>query len=315
LAADGVRLAITGASGFLGSVLTPHLAAAGHDVVALTRTLPQHEDDGSADVEWVQGDLGSPHDTAGFVANADTVVHLAWTNTPLTSNAHLPSDANANILPTLTLIEGIRAAGTGPHVIFASSGGPVYGPARDGRPFREGDACRPQSSYAIQKLAVEQYLRMASEHGWLTATVLRIGNPYGVLLPPERMQGFIGTAVSQLRAGAAIRVFGSPKNVRDYVHVDDVCPAFEGALLPTDPFDVFNIGSGTGHSVEDVVNLIEELEGEEVEVRYEHPAAADDLPSWVVLDSGKARDRLGWSAAVTLRAGLDRLLASSREQP
>jgi UDP-glucose 4-epimerase len=310
-----MRLAVTGASGFLGSVLTSHLAAAGHEVVALTRTLPRHKGSEPAGVEWVQGDLGSPHDTAEFVAGADTVVHLAWTNTPLTSNVHLPSDANANMIPTLTLLEALRESRSLPHIVFASSGGTVYGPACDGRPFRESDACRPQSSYAIQKLAVEHYLRMASKHGWLTATVLRIGNPYGVLLPPERMQGFIGTAVSQLRAGAAIRVFGSPKNVRDYVHVDDLCPAFDGALLPTDPFDVFNIGSGTGHSVEDVVNLIEELEGEEVEVRYEHPAAADDLPSWVVLDSGKARDRLGWSAAVTLRAGLDQLLASSRERP
>jgi UDP-glucose 4-epimerase len=308
-----LKLLVTGASGFLGSVLTRHLAAADHKVVALTRTLPPQGDEGRARVAWVQGDLGSPHDAAECIEGVDAVVHLAWTNTPLTSNAHLPSDANANILPTLTLLEAVREGGTRPHIVFASSGGTVYGPARDGHPFREGDACQPHSSYAIQKLAVEHYLRMASEHGWLTATVLRMGNAYGVLLPPERMQGFIGTAVSQLRAGSAIRVFGSPKNVRDYVHVDDVCRAVARAILPTDAFDVFNIGSGTGHSVEDVVHLIEELEGHEVGVRYEHPADADELPGWVVLDTGKARDRLGWSAEVTLRAGLDRLLASSRD--
>ena len=309
-----LKLLVTGASGFLGSILTPRLAA-GHDVVALTRTLPPQGDDGPARVTWVQGDLGSPHDAAECVKGVDAVVHLAWTNTPLTSNAHLPSDAGANMVPTLTLLEAIREVGTRPHVVFASSGGTVYGSSRDTRPFRETDMCHPQSSYAIQKLAVEHYLRMASEHGWLTATVLRMGNPYGVLLPPERMQGFIGTAVSQLRAGSAIRVFGSPKNVRDYVHVDDVCRALDTTIRRTDTFDVFNIGSGTGHSVEDVVRLIEELEGDEVDVSYEHPAAADDLPGWVVLDSGKARDRLGWSAEVTLQAGLDRLLTSSRQRP
>ena len=308
-----LKLLVTGASGFLGSILTPRLAAAGHDIVALTRTLPSHRDDAPRRVTWVQGDLGSPHDAAECVDRVDTVVHLAWTNTPLTSNAHLPSDAGANMLPTLTLLEAIRETGTRPHVVFASSGGTVYGPSSDRRPFRETDMCHPQSSYAIQKLAVEHYLRMASEHGWLTATVLRMGNPYGVLLPPERMQGFIGTAVSQLRAGSAIRVFGSPQNVRDYVHVDDVSRALDATIRPTDAFDVFNIGSGTGHSVEDVVQLIAELEGGEVDVKYEHPAAADDLPSWVVLDSGKARDVLGWSAEITLGAGLDRLLSSSRQ--
>jgi UDP-glucose 4-epimerase len=315
LGCSEVKLLVTGASGFLGSVITPHLVAAGHEVVALARTLPPHEEDGAGGVTWMQGDLGSPHDAAECIAGADAVVHLAWTNTPLTSNAHLPSDAGANMVPTLTLLEAIRDAGARPHVVFASSGGTVYGPSRAMQPFRETDACHPQSSYAIQKLTVEHYLRMASEHGWLTATVLRMGNPYGVLLPPERMQGFIGTAISQLRAGSAIRIFGSADNVRDYLHVDDMCRAFELALVPQDRFGIFNVGSGAGHSVTDVIRLIEDLEGRDVAVRVEHSSAADELPGWVVLDSGKARDELGWSAEVTLRDGLDRLLASSRERP
>jgi UDP-glucose 4-epimerase len=307
-----MKLGIAGASGFLGSVLTEHLASAGHEIVALTRTLPPRGDYGPQGVTWVQGDLGSPQDAAACVAGVDAVVHLAWTNTPLTSNAHLPSDANANILPTLTLLEAVRRAGTCPHVVFASSGGTVYGPPRDTRPFLETDACHPQSSYAIQKLAVEHYLRMASEHRWLTATTLRMGNPYGVLLPAGRMQGFIGTAISQLRAGSAIRIFGNPENVRDYVHVDDMCRAFERVLVPQDRFDIFNIGSGTGHSVAEVIQLIEHIEGHQVPVRFDHPAAADELPAWVVLDSGKAREKLGWAPEITLSNGLKRLLASTQ---
>lgn len=310
-----MKLGIVGASGFLGSILTEHLASAGHEIVALVRTLPPRGEYRQQGVTWIQGDLGSPHDAAESIAGADAVIHLAWTNTPLTSNAHLPSDANANMLPTLTLLEAAREAATRPHVVFASSGGTVYGPPHDMRPFVETDACHPQSSYAIQKLAVEQYLRMASEHRWLTATSLRMGNPYGVVLPPGRMQGFIGTAVSQLRAGSAIRVFGNPKNVRDYVHVDDMCRAFELVLAPQDRFDIFNIGSGTGHSVEEVIQLIEQIEGRNVPVRFDHQAAADELPAWVVLDSGKARERLGWAPEIALGDGLERLLAATRGRP
>ena len=310
-----MKLAIAGASGFLGSVLTEHLASAGHEIVALTRTLPPRGIYGPRGVTWLEGDLSYPQDAAECIAGAEAVVHLAWTNTPLTSNAHLPSDAHANMLPTLTLLEAVREAGTCPHVVFASSGGTVYGPQRNTRPFLETDACHPQSSYAIQKLAVEHYLRMASEHRWLTATTLRMGNPYGVLLPPGRMQGLIGTAISQLRAGSAIRIFGNPKNVRDYVHVDDMCRAFGLVLLPQDRFDILNIGSGTGHSVEDVIQLIEQIEGRQVPVRFEHPAAADELPAWVVLDSGKAREKLGWAPEITLSNGVERLLASTRGQP
>lgn len=304
-----MKIGVTGASGFLGSILTRHLAAGGHEVLALTRTLPRRVEGAHPGVAWVQGDLTSPHDAATFAAGAEAIIHLAWTNTPLTSNADLRSDAAANILPTLTLLEAVREAATRPHIVFASSGGAVYGPPRDRRPFREDDDCRPQSSHGIQKLTVEQYLRMSSEHGWLTATALRIGNPYGVPLPPERLQGFIGTAVSQLRAGTPIRVFGNPANVRDYLHVTDMCRAFELALAPRELFDVLNIGSGTAHSVENVLRLIEELEGRPVAVQCESSAAADDLPSWVVLDVGKAREKLRWSPEITLRDGLSRLLS------
>ena len=304
-----VRIALTGASGFLGSVLARHLAASGHDVRALTRTLPRRDAHAHPRVDRIQGDLASPSDAAALIEDAEAVVHLAWTNTPLTSNAHLPSDASANLLPTLVLIEAMRATGNRSHVIFASSGGAIYGHAADRRPFREDNACRPQSSYGIQKLTAEHYLRMASEHGWLTATALRMANPYGVLLPPERRQGFIGTAISQIRSGDAVSVFGSPENVRDYVHIADVCRAFEVGLVPQRPFDVFNIGSGTGQSVLQILELIREIQGDRVPVQRESFAAADELTSWVVLNVAKAREELEWSPHISLRDGLRDLLS------
>jgi UDP-glucose 4-epimerase len=304
-----MRIALTGASGFLGSVLARHLAASGHDVRALTRTLPRQDAEAHPQVDRVQGDLASPRDAAALIEGVEAVVHLAWTNTPLTSNAHLPSDASANLLPTLVLIEAMRAAGHLSHVVFASSGGAVHGHAANRQPFREDDACRPQSSYGILKLTAEHYLRMASEHGWLTATTLRVANPYGVLLPPERRQGFIGTAVSQIRSGDPVSVFGNPENVRDYVHILDVCRAFELALEPHKPFDVFNVGSGTGQSVVQILELIREIQGDPVPVHRESFAAADALTSWVVLNVAKAQQELGWSPHIALRDGLRDLLS------
>jgi UDP-glucose 4-epimerase len=304
-----VKIAVTGASGFLGSILTAYLAARGHEVRALVRTLRASDASPHPGVSWLQGDLASPPDAAALVAGTDATIHLAWAGTPLTSNAHLPSDVSANLMPTLTLLEALRSEQARPQLVFASSGGAVYGVAADARPFREDHDCRPRSSYGIQKLAAEQYLRMAAEHGWITATALRVGNPYGVPLPPERLQGFIGTAVAQLRAGEPIRVFGNPANVRDYIHVDDVCRAFELALAPRSPFDVLNIGSGEGRSVDDVLALIGELVGAPVAVQAEQSAAADDLPSWVVLDVARAAEVLEWAPRVTLREGLVRLLS------
>ena len=310
-----VNVGVTGASGFLGSLLVEHIASRGHEVRALTRALPASPATARGGVGWVQGDLGSPADAGAFAEGLDTIIHLAWTGTPLTSNGDLPGDPRVNMLPTLALLDAVRASGRRPHVVFASSGGALYGPPRSRRAFRESDECDPRSGYGIEKLAIERYLRMAATYGWLTATALRMGNPYGVLLPPQRMQGFIGTAVSQLRAGDPVRVFGNLANVRDFVHVSDVCRAFELALTPREPFDVLNIGSGAGHSVQEVLALIEQLEGRPVAVQAESPAAAEALPSWVVLDVERARVRLGWSPATPLRDGLGSLLAGSRPSP
>lgn len=302
-------IAITGASGFLGSALLRHLRGAGpgHSIRALTRTL--HAEHASApDLVWMQGDLVSPRDCAALIEGADVVVHLAHVNTPLSSDAHLPSDASANLVPTLTLLQAIRAARSRPHVVLASSGGALYRGESDHRPLSEAAPVLPLTSYGVQKLAQEHYLRIGSEQGWLTATVLRIGNPYGVLLPPERRQGFIGVALNYLREGRPIRIFGDEENVRDYIHLDDLCRMFQLVIERRDGFDVVNVGSGEGRSVREIVQLLERILGRAVPVEREPvTAAAERLPDWVVLDIEKARRNFGWQPAIAFEDGLRRL--------
>ena len=300
------KVGITGASGFIGGALLAHLGSREDlELVALTRTIAAAQPNAGDRIRWTQGDLASPHDAAAFVEGLDCIVHLAHTNTPLTSNRDLPSDASMNLVPTLMLIEALRANAATCHVVFASSGGAVY--RGDGRqaPLTEEAALGPTTSYGIQKLAAEQYLRLASDEGWLTATALRIGNAYGALLRPERLQGFLGVAVAQLAAGQPIRVFGDPGNVRDYVHLDDVCRALELALVPAHGYQVFNIGSGVGVSVTELIELLGRVAGGLPVVEQQPPTRdAQRLPQWIVLDSAKAELELGWSPSVSLDDGL-----------
>lgn len=302
---------ITGASGFLGSALLRHLTTADAgigELYALTRTLHPDQVVGFPTVKWVQGDLVSPYDCTSFVESLDLIVHLAGVNTPLTSDAHLASDAASNLVPTLTLLQAIREVGHRPHVILASSGGALYRLSGHRRPFRETDPAEPTSSYGIQKLAIEHYLRIAAEQGWLTATSLRIGNPYGVLLPPERRQGFIGVALNQLLHGRPIRIFGNENNVRDYVHLDDLCRMFELVAHRPNGFEVCNVGSGVGHSVAQLIELLGRTVAAPIGVEREAPSeGAERLPDWVVLDIGKAEAAFGWSPTVALEDGLRQL--------
>jgi UDP-glucose 4-epimerase len=299
------KIGVTGASGFIGSRLVSRLADEPDIAVrALTRTLASTPVAHNVRAEWTEGDLASHLDCAAFVDGLDAIVHLAHTNTPFTSNKDLPGDAALNVLPTVTLLQAILDARTKPHVIYASTGGALYrGEVR--RPFDEDSPVEPTTSYGIQKLMGEHYLRLGAREGWLTATSLRIGNPYGVLLPAERRQGFVGVALSRLLEGRPVHVFGDADNVRDYVHLEDVMRMFELALEQRDGWNVYNVGSGEGRTVREVLALLQEFSGISGDIRYE-PLTADSrrLPPWVVLDCTKARRDLGWEPRVSFTDGL-----------
>jgi UDP-glucose 4-epimerase len=307
-----ISVGVTGATGFLGSYLCRRLPDLGaFRLRGLTRTLALEPKPTSTAVAWMQGDLNQPTDCAEFVRGLEVVIHLAHTNTPLTSNNYLPADAEANLLPTLNLIEAIRAVGTRPHVVFASSGGGVYSPLPEPRPLREEDPCMPATSYGIQKIAAELYLQMAAASGWLTATSLRISNPYGLLLPIQRRQGFVGVAVHRVLRGEPVHIFGNPDNVRDYIHLDDVARAVASTICETVPYRTYNIGSGKGLSVREVIGAIETILGHAIDVSYEPLGMAEHLTPWNVLDITRATRELRWQPNIVFADGLRSLLQNS----
>lgn len=306
-------IGITGATGFIGDYICRYLlATGGYRIRALSRA-PAGLGRTSPGLAWERGDLTSPRDCDEFAQGLSGVIHLAHANTPLSSLRDWGSDAVLNMVPTLNLIEALRKQQHRVDLVFASSGGAVYG-SRDSRiPFAEADPTRPGSPYGVVKLAIEHYLRLAAEEGWLRVTVLRIANPYGTLLAPQRRQGLVGVAMNQVLQGEPVPVYGDASNVRDYVHLADVAEAIERALAPSRPFDVYNIGSGRGTSTEEVIALIERTIGRAV-VRQlltgiDH---ADRLVPWVVLDIAKAERELGWRPRISLEAGIERLYREYR---
>src|SRR5580700_172408 len=239
---------IAGSRGFIGSYLSRYLAS---KESGLLRLLARNSANSQshAGAEFLHGDLLSRADCERFAEGLQSIYYLAHNNSPVDSDSDLPSDALANLVPLLNLIQTIQKLGTKPHLVYFSSGGAVYAPKDDRIPFREEDRCGPLSSYGIQKLAAEEYLRLAAHKGYLTATVLRVGNAYGTPLPRYRMQGLIGVAINSILHHQPVRIFGSLNNVRDYIHLEDVCDLATRASRPRQAFDVVNVGSGSGHSV------------------------------------------------------------------
>jgi UDP-glucose 4-epimerase len=203
----------------------------------------------------------------------------------------------------LTLLKAIENLRTRPTLVYFSSGGAVYGAGANRIPFREDQACYPTCSYGVQKLAAEHYLRIASEQGHLSAVILRVANAFGTLLPQHRMQGLIGVALNHVLHGRPVRIFGNPENVRDYVHLSDVCDLALRVIEGDRPFSVLNVGSGEGVSVREVLRLVEACSPEPVEIQFDTESGRK-LTDWAVLDIGQAKREFQWEPRVTLGAGI-----------
>jgi UDP-glucose 4-epimerase len=303
---------IAGSRGFIGSYLSSYLLARNLGPLRLlARNIVGCQSPRGVTV--LHGNLLSQSDCERFAAGLKVIYYLAHNNTPVDSDNDLPSDALVNLVPLLNLLQVIQRLGTKPHIVYFSSGGAVYGPRSERSPYVETDPCSPVSSYGIQKLAAEQYLRLAAYKGHLTATILRVGNAYGTLLSQSRMQGLIGVSINSVIHGQPVRVFSNPNNVRDYVHLEDISDIAVRASLPRQPFSIVNVGTGIGNSVLDVIQLIEECYGQPIQIQCNQDYGSW-LADWVVLDNRKAKAEFGWSPGVDLRSGIAGMLARQRSE-
>jgi len=302
---------IIGATGFIGSYLCHHAGDSQRPLRILTRSAAKVPS--SLTAEILQGELLSRADCQRFACGLETIYYLAHTNTPLNSDLDRPADAALNLAPFLTLLDAVRQLRGKPHIVYFSSGGAVYAPSGAHVPYRECDPCAPGSSYGILKLAAEHYLRLAAERGELTATVLRVGNAYGTLLPQFRTQGLIGVALNQLLHDEPVRLFGNAGNVRDYIHLHDLRAMTMKASTPRRPFDIVNVGSGQGHSVHDVLAIMRDCHGSPFPIRMD-AARGQWLTDWVVLDSSYAKHEYDWTPAISLREGIAAMLEAANAE-
>lgn len=311
-----MRVCVTGASGLIGrSVVRWLIQEPDITVSAVMRTLAAsdvHENPTTERISWIRADLGSYQDCERIVDQHEVIIHLAHTNSPLTSDQDISSDTQLNLVPTLNLLSAVQRSGRCLHVIYPSSGGGIYGANTTGKPFREQDPCLPGSSYGIQKLAAEHYLRVYAERGYLTATVLRISNAYGWIHSPDRKQGLIGAALYQIRHNHPVRIIGSSANVRDYVHILDIYQAIRRSLHRKSGFEVFNIGTGSGTSVDQVIHTIEKVIGSSVARTIDRNINARFLSNWCVLDISQARELLGWEPRIGIEEGIRTILQESQ---
>jgi UDP-glucose 4-epimerase len=298
------KVAVFGGAGFLGSAIVDRLLAEGHELRVFERPRIQpHRIFGDTEaVEWVAGDFSHEHDVRQALEGTDAVVHLVCTTRPKSSNEEPIFDVQTNLVATLQLLESMRSAGI-KKIIFASSGGTVYGPTLR-TPITEDHPTNPTTSYGITKLAIEKYLLLEKQLHGLEPVILRVANPYGERQRVEFAQGVVAAFLKCALAGEPIEIWGDGAVVRDYLHVGDVAEAFAAALDYRGDECTFNIGSGSGTSLHDLVAILGQALGRDLRVEYK-PGRDFDVKS-NVLCCEKAHKVLGWRPKVPMEEGLQR---------
>lgn len=291
---------ITGAAGFLGSALSRKLMGQDRPVHRLVRSpLPSL---GRHDTVHV-GSLEDIGLLRRILPQCGVVVHLASATTPGSSATSPSMEAELNLLPTLRLLDALHEF---PDVwlVVTSSGGTLYGtPATT--TVTEAAPVSPLSYHGTGKLAIEAFLQTFHHLTGQDVTVLRPSNLYGPGQSLRQGFGLIRNMLDSARCGKPIDIWGDGESVRDFLYIDDMVDACCRAILDHRPgWQKFNVGSGEGHSVNQIRQIIQEITGLPVQARY-HPARPGDVRR-IVLDCAKFHADLGWNPAIPLTEGIRR---------
>ena len=299
-----MRLLVTGGAGYIGSIVAQRLVARGDAVTVLDSLDRGHRDAVPEGADFVQADLLDLDAVRAALASGfDGVLHFAALALVEESVAHPERYYRGNVVGTLNLLDAMREAGVA-RIVFSSTCA-TYGEPET-VPISEDEPNTPVNSYGNSKLAVDRMLADEARAHGLAAVSLRYFNVAGASEPlgeDHEPETHLIPLILQAAAGTRehISIFGTDyptpdgSAVRDYIHVDDLARAHVLALEKAQPgrHDIYNLGSGTGYSVREVIDAVRRVTGRELEVREQERRPGD--PPQLVAANAKAREGLGWT--------------------
>jgi UDP-glucose 4-epimerase len=304
-----MRILVTGGAGFIGSHLVDRLIEEGHEVSIVDDLSTGKKKNLNPKAEFYKLDILSPKVERVFTKQRpEAVFHLAAQMDVRRSVKDPIFDGQVNILGTVNLLEQAVKIGT-KRVIFASSGGAIYG-EQERFPATEEHPTHPISPYGISKLAAEHYLYYYGKTYGLQWSSLRFGNVYGPRQDPFGEAGVVAIFTLKLLQNEQPVINGTGKQTRDYIAVDDVVEA-NMAVLNSGVNDTFNVGTGRETSVNQLFHLLAEAVGSPIKERYGPERRGEQLRS--CLDAAKLSRASEWEPRLSLADGLKRTVEYFRE--
>jgi UDP-glucose 4-epimerase len=305
------RVLVTGGAGFIGSHVAEAYLREGWEVVVLDDLSRGHERNVPPKAKLVRADIRSPEAKRTLATGRFDVLNHHAAQIDVRVSVDRPAfDSDINVVGLVNLLEGAGEGGVR-RVIFASSGGVVYGDP-DVIPTPETAPKGPISPYGVSKLAGEYYLRALGALRGFEGIAMRYANVFGPRQDPKSEAGVVSIFVSRLLARQPLIVFGDGRQTRDYVFVKDVARAnvlASRVALPTGDIDAtaFNVATSIQRNVLDLAASVGEVMRQKPQLEFAPARAGELLRS--ALDVGKAKSVLGWTPQFKFEDGLQELVA------
>lgn len=299
-----MKVLVTGGAGFIGSHLVKALLDKGYEVAVVDDLSNGDEKSIDKRAKLYTTDIVIFKHIAEVFSDfkPEVVFHLAAHKDVRESVSCPYYDAQINVLGSVNVFQ-LCVNHQVQKVIFSSTCA-VYGNP-DKIPVSELTPTKPLSPYGLFKLTGEQLLYYYFRTDKLKSVTLRYANVYG----PGQNSGIIGIVVDSVKNGKTVSVFGDGSQIRDYVYIDDVVKA-NLLSLDTDKGGVFNIGSGKGTSVNEIIETVNSVSKRKVDVVYKEKQLGD--PDKIVLDISLANKILGYEPSISLEEGIKRCADAKR---
>lgn len=270
-----VPVLVLGANGFIGRNMVEALSVNDYIVHALDR--PDHKSSSVYDekkIKKVSIPLKEINEIKKYIIDnkIKIVFHLVSGLLPSSSYSDFVSEIDNVIKPTFELIDFL--SNNDVKLFYFSSGGAVYGNAAIDNLSEEVHCC-PTGFYGYSKLIIEDYIKMQANLHKLSYLIVRPSNPYGKYQNPNSNQGFIAVAIGKLINNQTMNIWGDGSVVRDYIYIDDLCDACIKLLKNGVSNEVFNLGTGVGYSLKDVINIINHVTKKQLNIEYQVSRSVD----------------------------------------
>ena len=306
-----LKIIILGAAGFIGTNLVKRFAREGKSVLAIDEDLAffREEIKRLPNVRCVAAPFSDGVDYSLFLEPGDLVFLLSCHSMPATSNVHLLPDFIDDIGPTIHFLDACAKAKVS-KVIFTSSGGTVYG--KTGCPVNELAPTNPINSYGVQKLTIEKLFPIYLQNYGLEYVIARIANPYGPYQRPSGKLGVITNFIHSAITKGELTVYGDGSIVRDFIYIDDAVNMLINLSVTKTAHHIYNIGTGRGTSINEIVAILSDCVSNEIVVRYAYGRPVDVPVNY--LDISRYIEEFGNPVFVPLAKGIRKTYSFLKSQ-